>query len=222
MKCMRWQETKFVWNSLTSTYSALSKTERGREEEMTCASKRYQNVYVCSTMSSLGCKCRTGPSRQSSCMAKKHTPETRAQYLHHTYCQPRNLEGQCSRPPIFSCVPGQGERSPSRCCCVRVRNVGGVLFSRGRLLGFKGSASTCPCTRHPQPWFNIDKDRAWHMFPCTCFGEESVERVFSSNEGLLIWPLTVRQSALFETVQLPACVACKCEHVVTSTDGLVP
>ena len=63
------------------------------------------------------------------------------------------------------------------------------------------------CALHP---------RAWNMLSCTGSQGESVKRVFSSIEGLVIWPLTVRLSAVFETAQLPARVALKCEHVVTS------
>ena len=74
--------------------------------------------------------------------------------------------------------------------------------------------------------------------PCTCSGENSVERVFSSTESLVIWHLATRLDAMFETEQLPTCVVLKVlstssekkvfltcvvskfAHVVTSTDGL--
>ena len=36
---------------------------------------------------------------------QKHAHETRAPYLRHTYCRPRNIEGQFSRSPISSCGP---------------------------------------------------------------------------------------------------------------------
>ena len=53
----------------------------------------------------------------------------------------------------------------------------------------------------------IDEDRARNMLACTCFREESVERVVSSTDGLVTWHLAIRLNAMFETEQLPTCVA---------------
>ena len=45
------------------------------------------------------------------------------------------------------------------------------------------------------------------MISCTCFREESVERVDTSTDGLVTCHLAVKLKAMFETEQLPTCVA---------------
>ena len=45
------------------------------------------------------------------------------------------------------------------------------------------------------------------MFASSCLAEESVEGVVSPSDGLVRWHLTVGLNAMFQAVQLPACIA---------------
>jgi hypothetical protein len=53
MKWMRGYGTRFVWNSVTSTFRAPSKRREAVREEMTCAMRRFRFVYVGRSMSRL-------------------------------------------------------------------------------------------------------------------------------------------------------------------------
>ena len=116
---------------------------------------------------------------------------------------------KCSCPQFSLCAPGHGRRSPCRWKSVRAGNDGGVLLSEGRLHGVQELLAHASAHSLHNRQLKIDEGRAWNVFSSTCSGEESVERVLSSTEGLITWRLTFRLSAVFETVQLPACVAPK-------------
>merc|ERR1711934_971403 len=53
MKWMRGYGTRFVWNSVISTFSAPSKRSDAVSEEITCARRRLRLVYVGRSMSRL-------------------------------------------------------------------------------------------------------------------------------------------------------------------------
>merc|ERR1719428_2797191 len=53
MKWMRGYGVRFVWNSVTSTFSAPSKRSEAVSDEITCAMRRFKLVYVGRSMSRL-------------------------------------------------------------------------------------------------------------------------------------------------------------------------
>ncbi len=53
-------------------------------------------------------------------------------------------------------------------------------------------------------WLEIDEHSPWYMLASSSLGEEGVERVISSSDGLVTWHLTIRLDTMLQTVKLPA------------------
>ena len=98
-------------------------------------------------------------------------------------------------------------RFPCGWCSVRVRTVGGVLFYRDQLLQVKVLPVRAAAHFIHNRWLKMDEDRARSILSCTCTRDESVERVVTFTDGLVARRLNVKQDAMFETGQLPTCVA---------------
>ena len=55
-------------------------------------------------------------------------------------------------------------------------------------------------------WLEIEEDGSWDVLASTSLGEEGVESVVATTDGLVGWHLTVRLDAVLKAEELPACV----------------
>ena len=53
-------------------------------------------------------------------------------------------------------------------------------------------------------WFKIKEDGSWDVLSGTSLGEEGVESIITTSDGLVRWHLSIRLDAVLQTVELPA------------------
>merc|ERR1712166_437777 len=55
-------------------------------------------------------------------------------------------------------------------------------------------------------WLKIEVDGTWDVLASASLREEGVERIVTTSDGLVRWPLAIRLDAVLEAVKLPASV----------------
>jgi len=53
-------------------------------------------------------------------------------------------------------------------------------------------------------WFQIQEDGSWDVFSSSGFGEEGVEGIITSSDGLVRWHLAVWLDSVFKAEKFPA------------------
>jgi len=84
--------------------------------------------------------------------------------------------------------------------------VGGIFFSGDELLGVEELSVGSSSDFIDDSWFQIKEDGSWDVLSSTGLGEEGVEGIISTSDGLVRGHLSVRLDSVFEAEELPACV----------------
>jgi len=84
--------------------------------------------------------------------------------------------------------------------------VGGILLSGDELLWMEELSVGSCSDLIDNGWLEIKEDGSWHVLAGSSFGEEGVESIITSTNGLIGWHLTVWLDTMLKAEELPACV----------------
>ena len=82
--------------------------------------------------------------------------------------------------------------------------VGSIFFSRDELLWMEELSVGTGSDLIDNGWLEIEEDSSWDVLTSTSLGEEGVESVVTTTDGLVGWHLTVRLDTVLEAEKLPA------------------
>ena len=82
--------------------------------------------------------------------------------------------------------------------------VGGILFTGDELLWMEELSVGSGSDLIDNGWLEIEEDSSWDVLTGTSLGEEGVESVVTTTDGLVGWHLTVRLDTVLEAEKLPA------------------
>ena len=85
--------------------------------------------------------------------------------------------------------------------------IGCVLLARDQLLWVVELTVGAGADLVNHGWLKIEVDGAWNVLASASLGEEGVERIITSSDGLVRRHLAIRLDAVLEAVKLPAGVA---------------
>jgi len=81
--------------------------------------------------------------------------------------------------------------------------VGGILFTRDELLWMEELSVGTSSDLIDDGWLEIEEDASWDVLSSTSLGEEGVEGIITTTDGLVRWHLSIRLDAVLEAEQLP-------------------
>jgi len=84
--------------------------------------------------------------------------------------------------------------------------VGGIFLSGDQLFGMEQLSVGSGSDFIDDSWFEINEDGSWDVFTSTSFGEEGVEGIITTSDGLVRWHLTIRLDTVFQAEQFPASI----------------
>jgi len=84
--------------------------------------------------------------------------------------------------------------------------VGGIFFSGDQLLWVEQLSVGSGSDFIDDGWLQIEEDGSWDVLSSSGFGEESVEGIITSSDGLIGWHLTVGLDSVFKAEQFPTSV----------------
>ena len=84
--------------------------------------------------------------------------------------------------------------------------VSGILLSGDELLWMEELSVGSCSDLIDNGWLEIKEDGSWHVLTGSSFGEEGVESIITSANGLIGWHLTVWLDTMLKAEELPACV----------------
>ena len=84
--------------------------------------------------------------------------------------------------------------------------IGGVFFAGDQLFGVEKLSVGSGADLVNDGGFQIDEDGTWDVLASAGLGEEGVERIVTSSNGLVRWHLSVRLDAVLQAVKLPASI----------------
>ena len=96
--------------------------------------------------------------------------------------------------------------------------VGGVLLSGDELLWMEELSVGSSSNLVNDGWLKIEHDSSWDVLTGTSLGEEGVEGIVTTADGLVGWHLTVWLNSVLEAEELPACVT-DLDTGLTDVDG---
>ena len=96
--------------------------------------------------------------------------------------------------------------------------VGGILFTGDELLWMEELSVGSGSDLIDNGWLEIEEDSSWDVLTGTSLGEEGVESVVTTTDGLVGWHLTVRLDTVLEAEKLPAGVT-NLDTGLTDVDG---
>jgi len=82
--------------------------------------------------------------------------------------------------------------------------VGGIFLSRDKLLWMEELSVGSGSDLIDDGWLEIEEDGSWDVLASTSLGEEGVESVVATTDGLIGGHLTVRLNTVLEAEELPA------------------
>lgn len=82
--------------------------------------------------------------------------------------------------------------------------VGGIFLSGDQLFWVEQLSVGSGSDFIDDGWLQIQEDGSWDVLSSSGFGEESVEGIITSSDGLIGWHLTVGLDSVFQTEQFPA------------------
>jgi hypothetical protein len=82
--------------------------------------------------------------------------------------------------------------------------VGSILLTRVELLWVEELTVGTSTDFINNGWFQIEEDATWDVLAGTSLGEEGVESIIATTDGLIGWHLTVGLDAVLEAEELPA------------------
>ena len=96
--------------------------------------------------------------------------------------------------------------------------VGGVFLSGDELLWMEELSVGTGSNLINDGWLKIEHNGSWDVLTSTSLGEEGVESVVTTTDGLIGWHLTVWLNSVLEAEKLPACVT-DLDTGLTDVDG---
>jgi hypothetical protein len=96
--------------------------------------------------------------------------------------------------------------------------VGGILLSGDELLWMEELSVGTGSNLVNDGWLEIEEHGSWDVLTSTGLGEEGVESVVTTTDGLVGWHLTVWLNSVLEAEELPACVT-DLDTGLTDVDG---
>lgn len=85
--------------------------------------------------------------------------------------------------------------------------ISSIFFSGDKLLRMEELAVRASSNLVNNGWLQIEENTSRYMLPSASFGEESVESVVASSNGLVTGHLSIRLNTVFQAEELPAGVA---------------
>jgi len=85
--------------------------------------------------------------------------------------------------------------------------VGGILLTSDQLLWVEELAVGASSDLIHDSWLQVNHHASWHMLASTSLGEEGVERIVTTTDGLVGWHLTIRLDTVLQAEELPASIA---------------
>ena len=82
--------------------------------------------------------------------------------------------------------------------------VGSIFFTGDELLWMEELSVGSGSDLIDNGWLEIEEDSSWDVLTSTSLGEEGVESVVTTTDGLIGWHLTVRLDTVLEAEKLPA------------------
>ena len=82
--------------------------------------------------------------------------------------------------------------------------VGSIFFTRDELLWVEKLSVGSSSNFIDNGWLEIEEDSSWDVFTSTSLGEEGVESIVTTTDGLVGWHLTVWLDTVLEAEELPA------------------
>ena len=96
--------------------------------------------------------------------------------------------------------------------------VGGIFFTGDKLLWMEELSVGTGSNLINDGWLKIEHNGSWDVLTSTSLGEEGVESVVTTTDGLIGWHLTVWLNSVLEAEELPACVT-DLDTGLTDVDG---
>ena len=81
--------------------------------------------------------------------------------------------------------------------------VSGIFFTRDELLWVEELSVGTSSDLIDDGWLEIEEDASWDVLSSTSLGEEGVEGIITTTDGLVRWHLSIRLDAVLEAEQLP-------------------
>jgi len=82
--------------------------------------------------------------------------------------------------------------------------VGGILFTRDELLWMEELSIGSGSNLINDGWLEIEEDASWDVLSSSGLGEEGVESIITTTDGLVGWHLTIWLDTVLEAEELPA------------------
>ena len=82
--------------------------------------------------------------------------------------------------------------------------VGSILFTRDKLLWVEELSVGTSSDLIDDGWLEIEEDASWDVLSSTSLGEEGVEGIITTTDGLVRWHLSIRLDTVLEAEELPA------------------
>ena len=82
--------------------------------------------------------------------------------------------------------------------------VGSILLTRNELFWVEELSVGTSSDFIDDGWFEIEEDGSWDVLAGTSLGEEGVEGVVTTTDGLVRWHLTIRLDTVLKTEEFPA------------------
>ena len=96
--------------------------------------------------------------------------------------------------------------------------VGGIFFTGDKLLWMEELSVGTGSNLINDGWLKIEHNGSWDVLTSTSLGEEGVESVVTTTDGLIGWHLTIWLNSVLEAEELPACVT-DLDTGLTDVDG---
>ena len=96
--------------------------------------------------------------------------------------------------------------------------VGGIFFSGDELLGVEELSVGSSSNLINNGWLKIEEDGSWDVLSSTSLGEEGVEGIITTTDGLVRGHLSIRLDTVLEAEELPAGVT-DLDTSLTDVDG---
>jgi len=82
--------------------------------------------------------------------------------------------------------------------------VGGIFLSGDELFRMEELSVSTSSDLIDDSWLKIQEDGSWDVLSGTSLGEEGVEGIVTTSDGLVRWHLTIRLNPVLEAEKLPA------------------
>ena len=96
--------------------------------------------------------------------------------------------------------------------------VGSIFFSGDELLWMEKLSVGTGSDLIDDGWLEIEEDASWDVLSSTSLGEEGVEGIITTTDGLVRWHLSIRLDTVLEAKELPSGIT-NLDTGLTDVDG---